>query len=287
MMDNIMRYRMIDKYRLSSRLHLYGSDFQLIMTLRRARIIFLLLSLCCFFTILFAVESKPNEILGPESGYLDLRWRPDDQVMPIKWEGRFNPDKFDFAIGELLTVHVKIWIDKESRGYKPGRTYYIKSKYAEGRQLFSFVPQLGWTVIKSDIDTLEIMTDDRILEGDITMQLLRLNGKPQVKISDSGVFMTIVPPDTTSTKWGTHSAPLCVDFKTYRIFQPEVSPDDRRLESEYGDFIYDLEDVINVYGDVFLEKSKGPFNSNEHIKVQRDDTYISPTPTFKTNLSYT
>jgi len=243
---------------------------QRLMTLMpMVRVSFLMFALCSFFTNLFAAESKSNEIPGPESGYIYSQWQPDNRVMPIKWEGRFNPDKFDFAMGELLTVHVKIWIAKESRGYKPGRTYYIKSKYAEGRQLSSYVPQLDWTVIKSDIDTLEIMTDGRILEGDITMQLLRYHGKPQVKMSDSGVFMTIIPPDTTYTKWGTYSAPLCVDFKTYRIFQPGVSPDDRRLTSEYGDFIYDLTDVINMYGDVSYEKNKGPFNSNEHMKGQK------------------
>jgi len=251
------------------KLHDSSRDQRLMTFMPMVRVSYLMLVMCSIITVLFAFVSKANEIPGPESGYIYSQWQPDDRVMPFKAEGEFIPDKEYYSMGEILTVHAKIWIDKESRGYKPDRTYYIKSKYVEGRQLSSYVPQLDWTVIKSDIDTLEIMTDGRILEGDITMQLLRYHGKPQVKMSDKGVFMTLVPPETTYTKWGTYSAPLCVDFKTYRIFQPGVSPEDRRLTSEYGDFIYDLTDVINMYGDVSYEKNKGPFNSNEHLKGQK------------------
>jgi len=215
--------------------------------------VLLLLVLSCAFNFLFASESADNEIPGPESGYIYSQWQPDDRVMPIKWEGEFIPDKAHYSIGEIFTVHVKIWVDKESRGYKLGRTYYLKSNYVEGKQLNSYVPRLTWSIIKSDIDTLEIMNDDRILEGDITMQLTRRGSKPQVKKSDSGVFLTLAPIDTTSTKNETCSGPLIMKFEAYRIFQTGVSPEERQLLSEFGDFIYDLTDTINMYGNRFRE----------------------------------
>jgi len=272
---------MKDKYRPYSRLLLFGSVIPLIQTLRRARIVFLLLALCSILSILFAEKSKDNEILAQETRISDMRNPPDDEVIPLKYQSEFVPDKDDYAEGELLTIHARIWVDKDSRGYKPDRIYYLQSKYTEGRQLESFVPRLCWTIIKSDIDTLEIITDDRILEGDITMQLLRLNGKPQVKMSDSGVFMTLVPPDTTYTKWGHYSAPIILNFNVYRIYQRGVSHVDRQFDAELGNFVYDLEDTINMYGKRLKDKLNKHLNYNDRAKFNKNNTYLPEPPDYR------
>ena len=261
----------------------FGGSLPNLQMLRMVRIILLLLVLCSVFPLLFASESADNEIPGPESGYIYAGWQPDDRVMPIKWECEFIPDKAHYATGEILTVRVKIWVDKESRGYKADRTYYLGSEYVEGKQLNSFVPRLTWVILKSEIDTLEIMTDDRILEGDITMQLIRRGSKPQVKKSDSGVFLTLAPIDTTYTELGTYSGPPIINFKIYRIYQSGVSPDDRQLISKSGDFMYDLTDTINMYGKRFYDalKQYDRFNYNDKTNQPKDNIYVPEQPNFQ------
>lgn len=260
----------------------FGGSLPNLQMLRMVRIILLLLVLCSVFSFLFASERADNEIPGPESGYIYAGWQPDDRVMPIKWEGEFIPDKAHYATGEILTVRVKIWVDKESRGYKPDRTYYLESGYVEGKQLSSFVPRLTWVILKSEIDTLEIMTDDGILEGDITMQLIRRGSKPQVKKSDSGAFLTLAPIDTTYTDSGTYSSPPIMKFDLFRIYQSGVSPQDRQLVSKFGDFIYDLSDSINMYGKQFNDvlQKYDRLNYNDKTENSNDNTFLPDQPNF-------
>jgi len=137
-------------------------------------------------------------------------------------------------------------------------------------------------ILKSEIDTLEIMTDDRILEGDITMQLIRRGSKPQVKKSDSGVFLTLAPIDTTYTDSGTYSSPPIMKFDLFRIYQSGVSPQDRQLVSKFGDFIYDLSDSINMYGKQFNDvlQKYDRLNYNDKTENSNDNTFLPDQPNF-------
>lgn len=260
-----------------------GSSLPNLQLVHRARMVLLLLVLSCAFHFLFASESVVNEIPCPESGCIDPQRQPDDRVIPIKWEGEFIPDKTHYSIGDILTVHVKIWVDKESRGYRLGGTYYLKSNYVEGKRLNSFVPRLTWTIIKSDIDTLEIINDDRMLEGDITMQLTLRGSKQLVKRSDSGAFLTMAPIDTTSTMNETCSGPQIMQFEVYRIFQTGVSSEDRRLLSQFGDFIFDNTETINMYGKRFkeyLDREYERFFNNNKQNEPKVNEYITDQPNY-------
>jgi len=84
--------------------------------------------------------SEPGEILGPESGYIDLRWQSNDKVVALKTEYEFLPDKLNYDYGEIIKVTYNISVDTASRGYLPNRTYYLLSPYVAGYQISGSEP---------------------------------------------------------------------------------------------------------------------------------------------------
>ncbi|MDZ4120981.1 MAG: hypothetical protein U1C33_01075, partial [Candidatus Cloacimonadaceae bacterium] len=200
------------------------------------------------------IAREPEEILGPESGYLDPRWRSDDKVVAIKAESEFIPDKLHYERGEIVTVKYDFRLDSTSRGYKPNRTYYLLSRYVTGYRIKVDGDDCYWHIIKSDIDTLEIISDNRSLTGEFTLQLLRYRGKPQVSKNSEGGFVSLAPIDTTSTISGIKSVPPRFLFEIVRLAESD-SGDNVYLHSS-GTFFCDQRSDLSFQGKAVAERWK-------------------------------
>ena len=153
-----------------------GDDCYLLRISNSTFVIYILLFLTLLGNISQMIASESGEILGPESGVVDLRWQSDDKVVALKYEYEFKQDKLNYDYGEIITVTYDIRVDPASRGYIPNRSYYLLSPYVTGYQISGSEPYC-WRIIKSDIDTLEVITDNRSLQGEFTLQLVHYRDK--------------------------------------------------------------------------------------------------------------
>ena len=81
------------------------------------------------------LASDPDEILASDPDRITYGRPRDDQVVALKYEYEFMPDKMNYDYGEILRVTYDIHVDKTSRGYVPNRTYYLLSPYVTGHQI--------------------------------------------------------------------------------------------------------------------------------------------------------
>jgi len=212
---------------------------------------------------------EPGEILGPESGYIDLRWRSDDKIVAIESESEFLPDKFQYSYGEIVTVKYDIHVDAASRGYKPYRTYYLLSPYVTGNQIKGDGDDNFWFIVKSDIDTLEAITDDRSLKGEIILQLLRYKDKPKVIEDNEGSIISLTPIDTTHTRSSKHSGPPRFSIEVLRVAENEIE-ENVHLHSS-GKFYFDQLSGISFQGKVEKNYFKSLFKQNTGVTAPKSD----------------
>ena len=229
-------------------------------------------------TISPLIASEPGEILGPESGYIDLRWLSDDKVVAIKSEYEYFPDKLHYTHGEIVTVKYDIRVDTTSRGYKPNRTYYLLSPYVTGYQIKGDGDDNYWFIVKSDIDTLEVITDDRNLKGEFILQLLPYNEKPKVIEDNEGSFISLTPIDTTYAKSSKHSGPPRFSFEVVRV--AEIDKGENVHLHSSGKFYYDQLSGFGIQGKVESEFWKNRFNRNSGVIAPKNDSFLPPPPSF-------
>jgi hypothetical protein len=230
-------------------------------------------------TISPLIASEPGEILGPESGYMDLRWRSDDKVVAIQSEYEYFPDKLHYTHGEIVTVKYDIRVDTASRCYKPNRTYYLLSPYVTGYQIKGDGDDNYWFIVKSDIDTLEAITDDRTLKGEFILQLLSYKEKPKVIEDNEGSFISLTPIDTTYTKSSKHSGPPRFSIEVFRV--AEINEGENVHLHSSGKFYYDQLSGFGIQGKVESEFWKNRFNYNSGVIAPKNDSFLPPHPSFR------
>jgi hypothetical protein len=205
--------------------------------------------------------SEPGEIPGPESGYYYNNWLSDDKVVALSYEYEFLPDKLNYDYGEIIKVTYNISVDAASRGYLPNRTYYLLSPYVAGYQISGSTP-LYWRIMKSDIDTLEVITDDKPLKGEFTLQLVHYKNRPQKKQLGDGSFMYFTPVDTTKANTGSKSRPPAFDFMAYRIAATQTGANVHQHGS--GEFYYDQQCGIPLTGKTQRKRTQEMLKGNHN-----------------------
>ncbi|MDD3562899.1 MAG: hypothetical protein PHR32_04395 [Candidatus Cloacimonetes bacterium] len=208
------------------------------------------------------IAREPDEILGPESGYIDLRWRSDDKVVAIKYEYEFVEDKLHYDYGEIITVTYDIRVDTSSRGYMPNRTYYLLSSNVTGHQISGSEPYY-WKIIKSDIDTLEVITDDRSLQGKFTLQMVHYRDKSKPIQMDDGGFTYFTPIDTTRVVSSKTSRPPAISFNAYRVTTKQEGANVYQHRS--GKFYFDQQGGMGLTGKTLDERTKKIFKSGSYV----------------------
>lgn len=211
----------------------------------------LMLSIVFMLAISTLTAHDPSEILGPESGFIDIRWQSNDKVVALKYEYEFVEDKLSYRYGEILTVKYDIQVDTASRGYLPNRTYYLLSNHVIGNQIRN--ASYYWRILKSDIDTLEVVTEDRPLKGEFTLQLLHYRDKPNTKQNSGGGYMYFTPIDTTKVGNTKQCGPPAIDFTAYRVAATNTGANVRKHSS--GKFYYDQQGAIPLSGKMQREQT--------------------------------
>lgn len=227
-------------------------------------------------TISPLIASEPGEILGPESGYMDLRWQSNDKVVALKYEYEFIQDKLSYNYGEILIVKYDISVDTASRGYLPNRTYYLLSTHVIGNQIRN--ASYYWRILKSDIDTLEVITECRSLKGEFTLQLLYYRDKPNTKQNGEGGFMYFTPIDTTKVGNTKQCGPPAFQFTAYRVAATNTGANVHKHNS--GKFYYDQLGAIPLSGKTVRERWERLYNSNTDYSNPKTNTYLPPQPDF-------
>ncbi|MDD4308799.1 MAG: hypothetical protein PHO32_00295 [Candidatus Cloacimonetes bacterium] len=240
-----------------------GSNLPPLQMVHKVKIVVLLLILCITFTALFASGSAKSEIFGPESGVVDLRYIPDDQVVALTWKSEVIPDKFQYEIGETVTVKFTISVDPQSRGYKPDKQYYLISPYTTGHSLGADF-DLCWTVLKSNIDSLEIVRDGNPTTGEIEVRLYRSRFIPRFKQADNGMTIYYTPQDTTKAVKFNKSGPPLFKFRAYRICE-DIGKGIKYCDSKHS-FEYDQYRGVNISGKIAPEIWKQKMDSNNTPK---------------------
>jgi hypothetical protein len=221
------------------------------------------------------IAHESGEILGPESGFVDLRWRSDDKILALKCEYDFKDDKLNYNYGEIITVTYDIRVDTASRGYMPNRTYYLLSSHVTGHQISGSEPYY-WRIVKSDIDTLEVITDDRALQGELTLQLVHYRDKSEpVQMVDGG-FSYFTPIDTTRVVSSKTSRPPAIFFNAYRVTTKQEGANVYQHRS--GKFYYDQQGGMGLTGKTLDERTKKIFKSGFYVPPEKT------TPTLKVDL---
>ncbi len=237
----------------------------------------LLLLIGILISLVPLAASETDDILGPESGYIDLRWRSNDKIVAIKSEYEFFPDKLNYDYGEIIKVTYNISVDTGSRGYLPNRTYYLLSPYVTGYQISGSEP-LYWRIMKSEIDTLEVITDDKPLKGEFTLQLVHYKDRPQKKQLGDDSFMYFTPIDTTITNTARKSRPPAFNLKVYRVATTQTGANVHQHSS--GKFYFDQQGGIALSGKTQKKRTQETLQRGYYAPSTKDNTYLPPQPNF-------
>lgn len=226
------------------------------------------------------IASEPGEVMGPVSCSLSPVLRRDDLIVALQSENEYLPDKLHYTHGEIVTVKYEIRVNTASRGYKPNRTYYVLSPYVTGYQIKGGGYNNFWYIVNSDIDTLETITDDRSLKGEITLQLsFYKEDRRQVKGMSGGGFMYFTPMDTTAAQSRLPSGPPRFYFEVVRIAESDNG--DHVYLHNSGKFYYDQEAGISFQGKVESECWENRFNRNSGVIAPKDNSFIPSQPDFR------
>lgn len=238
----------------------------------------LLLLIGFLISLVPLAASEPGEIPGPESGYYYNNWLSDDKVVALSYEYEFLPDKLNYDYGEIIKVTYNISVDTASRGYLPNRTYYLLSPFVAGHQIKGSASYY-WRIMKSDIDTLEVISDDKPLKGEFTLQLVHYKDRPQKKQLGDDSFMYFTPIDTTITNTTRKSRPPAFQFDAYRVAAMQTGTNVRQHKS--GKFYYDQQCGIPLTGKTLKKHTEETLRRSYYAPSTKDNTYLPPQPDFK------